>query len=408
MTETLDEYLRGFAHGDPVCGAVAATVAAAARGAVGLAALAMQGALAGRMAKMVGQSAGGDEQKALDLRAHNIFLRAFQDAPVAMLASEEADEPIQLSPGAPLAVAIDPLDGSKNIDVNAPLGSIFAILPAQDVPWHKLFLQPGSALLGAGFTLHGPHTVLVLALGTGVNVFTLDPVQGRFLLTLRNLRLPAGVREYAINASNSRHWDAPIRTYIDDCVAGADGPRGSDFNMRWIGCRSPRCSASCRAEASTSIRRRGAGYSQRPPAPDLRGQPDRVDRRAGGRRSDRRQRARAGDHARHLHQRVPLVFGARGRWSASRGMHGGLHPRRTLAAVRAARLVAVLGGEAHVGSHPIISVTGSSGAGTTSVRQTFERFSAASRSPLPSSRATPSTASIAPAWSERWRRRRAW
>lgn len=236
MTETLDEYLRGFAHGDPVCGAVAATVAAAARGAVGLAALAMQGALAGRMAKMVGQSAGGDEQKALDLRAHNIFLRAFQDAPVAMLASEEADEPIQLSPGAPLAVAIDPLDGSKNIDVNAPLGSIFAILPAQDVPWHKLFLQPGSALLGAGFTLHGPHTVLVLALGTGVNVFTLDPVQGRFLLTLRNLRLPAGVREYAINAANYRHWDAAIRTYIDDCVAGADGPRGTDFNMRWLGC----------------------------------------------------------------------------------------------------------------------------------------------------------------------------
>ncbi len=236
MTETLDDYLRAFSHGDVTCEAVATVIARIASGAIALADLAAHGSLAGRMAAVVGRNAGGEEQKALDLLAHELFLDALKDAPVAALASEEADEPIAITRGAPLVVALDPLDGSKNIDVNASIGSIFAILPRHDLPWPRLFLQPGSALLAAGFTVHGPQTTLVLTLGTGVNVFTLDRARRVFVLTRPNVRLPAGVREYAINAANYRHWDAPIRAFVDDCVAGADGPRAGDFNMRWLGC----------------------------------------------------------------------------------------------------------------------------------------------------------------------------
>jgi fructose-1,6-bisphosphatase I len=236
VTETLDEYLRGFADGDATRDAVANVVARMAEAAITLADLCARGALAGPMAAVLGRNAGGDEQKALDLRAHEIFLDALKDAPVAALASEESDEAIAITAGAPLAVALDPLDGSKNIDVNAGIGTILAILPRGDLPWPRLFLQPGTALLGAGFTLHGPQTTLVLTLGNGVNVFTLDRASNRFVMTQRNVRLPAGVREYAINAANYRHWDAAIRSYVDDLVAGADGPRGADFNMRWLGC----------------------------------------------------------------------------------------------------------------------------------------------------------------------------
>jgi fructose-1,6-bisphosphatase I len=236
LTETLDDYLRAFADGDATCDAVAAVVGRIAEAAVQLADLAAKGPLAGSMAAVLGRNAGGDEQKALDLLAHELFLDALKDAPVAALASEEADEPIEIDRSARLVVAIDPLDGSKNIDVNAAIGSIFAILPTHDLPWTRLFLQPGSALLGAGFTVHGPQTALVLALGTGVNIFALDRARGAFVLSQANVRLPAGVREYAINAANYRHWDGAIRAYVDDCVAGADGPRGGDFNMRWLGC----------------------------------------------------------------------------------------------------------------------------------------------------------------------------
>ena len=236
MTETLDDYLRAFADGDATCAAVAEVVARLAQAAIELADLAAKGPLAGRMGAVVARNAGGDEQKALDLLAHELFVHALQGAPVAALASEESDEPIAMTDGAPLAVAIDPLDGSKNIDVNATIGSIFAILPRHDLPWPRLFLQPGSALMGAGFTVHGPQTALVLTLGTGVNAFTLDRARGVFVLTQANVRLPRGVREYAINAANYRHWDSAIRAYVDECVAGVDGPRGADFNMRWLGC----------------------------------------------------------------------------------------------------------------------------------------------------------------------------
>ncbi len=237
MTETLDDHLRAFSQNDGAArDAVATVVSRIAAAAAQLGELAGRGPLAGRMAAVLGHTEGGGDRKALDLIAHELFLNALQGAPVAALASEGVDEPISMAEGAPLAVALDPLDGSKNIDVNATIGAIFAILPCNGLPWSRVFLQPGSALLAAGFIVHGPHTMLVLTLGAGVNAFTLDRATGRFVLTQERIRLPSGAREYAVNAANYRHWDAPIRAYVDDLVAGAAGPRGVDFNMRWLGC----------------------------------------------------------------------------------------------------------------------------------------------------------------------------
>jgi len=136
---------------------------------------------------------------------------------------------MSLNAGAPLLVAIDPLDGSSNIDTNVSVGTIFSILPNTDS-----FLQPGDRQLAAGYAIYGPQTALVLTTGEGTHVFTLDRASGQFRLTAEHVRVPRKTREFAISAANHRHWDEPIRIYVDDCLAGTEGPRGEDFNMRWI------------------------------------------------------------------------------------------------------------------------------------------------------------------------------
>ena len=135
-------------------------------------------------------------------------------------------------------VLLDPLDGSSNIDVNISVGSIFSILRAPGGAAGLTdadFLQPGTAQVCAGFTVYGPATVMVLCFGHGVQGFTLDPVSGEFLLTQESIRIPERTSEYAINASNQRWWQPPVQRYVAECMAGKDGPRGRDFNMRWVG-----------------------------------------------------------------------------------------------------------------------------------------------------------------------------
>ncbi|MHB1304018.1 MAG: class 1 fructose-bisphosphatase [Acidiphilium sp.] len=178
----------------------------------------------------------GDVRKAFDVLANTILRDALVAAPVAVLASEEDDAPVVLDPKAPLAVAIDPLDGSSNIDTNAPIGTIFTILPAdftRGTP-ERSFLCSGNTQLAAGFLIYGPHTALVLTLGYGTLIFTLDPVKGNFISSGNVITLPRETREYAINGSNYRHWNKAIQRYISDCLLGAAGPRGIDFNTRWI------------------------------------------------------------------------------------------------------------------------------------------------------------------------------
>jgi fructose-1,6-bisphosphatase I len=164
------------------------------------------------------------------------------------MASEEMDS-IYLVPNrypqGEYLLMFDPLDGSSNIDVNVSIGTIFSVLKKADGANSKDaqsasgvteqdFLQPGKQQVAAGYCVYGPQTTLVLTVGDGVAMFTLDREQGSFVLTQENVQVPADTKEFAINMSNMRHWDEPVRRYIDECLQGKEGPRGKDFNMRWI------------------------------------------------------------------------------------------------------------------------------------------------------------------------------
>lgn len=181
----------------------------------------------------VGTNADGDGQKALDLIADAAFREALAGSAVRFYASEEQDEVIALNPAGSLALAIDPLDGSSNIETDVSIGTIFGLYPAEATP-EASFLRPGRELLAAGYIIYGPQCLMVTATAEGVRKAVLDPDTGRFVPVERACRVPERSAEYAINASNYRHWPAPIRAYVDDMVAGAEGPRAQNFNMRWI------------------------------------------------------------------------------------------------------------------------------------------------------------------------------
>jgi fructose-1,6-bisphosphatase I len=229
---------RGTNEADGLRSAVNSAVLALAGAGAAIADLVAAGRLAGDLAAMRGESVHGDSQKELDIRANEIVLDALRGVPVAAVASEEIDEPLITGLGAPLAIAIDPLDGSSNIDTNAPIGTIFSVLPVTDDLRSNpadAFLRPGAHQLAAGFLIYGPHTALVLTLGDGTQIFTLDRERREFLLTAERAQISPETQEYAINASNRRHWDDAVRLYVRDCLQGADGPRGKDFNTRWLG-----------------------------------------------------------------------------------------------------------------------------------------------------------------------------
>ena len=183
----------------------------------------------------------GEEQQPLDLAANDLFLRAAEwGGHLAGMASEEIEQPYAIPSRYPLGkylLLFDPLDGSSNIDVNMSVGSIFSVLRAPAPGAHAQladFLQPGTARVCAGYAVYGPSTMLVLTFGRGTHGFTLEPQLGEWVLTHPNLRVAPSAREFAINASNHRFWEPAVRRYVDECLAGTAGPRGVDFNMRWI------------------------------------------------------------------------------------------------------------------------------------------------------------------------------
>ncbi len=183
----------------------------------------------------------GEEQKNLDVLSNNMFLRANEwGGHVAGMISEELDEVYRLPtqyPRGKYLLAFDPLDGSSNIDVNVSVGSIFSVhratTPGSD-PAPEDFLKRGSEQVCAGYAIYGPSTMLVLTLGAGTHAFTLDPQLGEWVLSHPHLKIPERTREFAINASNSRFWEPAVKRYVEECLAGKTGPRGADFNMRWI------------------------------------------------------------------------------------------------------------------------------------------------------------------------------
>jgi fructose-1,6-bisphosphatase I/sedoheptulose-1,7-bisphosphatase len=265
----------------------------------------------------------GEVQKKMDVISNEYFTQMTEwGGHLAGMASEEMDEPYQipetLQRGKYMLV-FDPLDGSSNIDVNVTVGSIFSVLRApQDVIDSGRdvvaadFFQPGAQQLAAGYALYGPTTMLVLTVGNGVAGFTLDPNLGQFMLTHPDIQIPVDTHEFAINASNARFWEAPVKRYVDECLAGKPGPRAKDFNMRWI--------ASMVAEAHRILMRGGVFLYPRD-TKDM-SKPGRlrllyeanpigmIMEQAGGRASTG-EVPMLGVQPTSLHQRIGLVFGSK-------------------------------------------------------------------------------------------------
>ena len=218
--------------------AVAETIRGLADGALSVRKLITQGALQSGFAASRGSAnSDGDVQKDLDVVADDIFLSAMRGCPVAIYASEENSNALVLDPQRPLALAIDPLDGSSNIETNVSIGTIFSILPSGDLSGgdaDAVMMQPGNAQLAAGFFIYGPQLALALTVGSGTRIFIHSPQYGEFIEAYDSVKIPATSQEFAINASNYRHWFEPVRSYVDDLFAGTEGPREKDFNMRWI------------------------------------------------------------------------------------------------------------------------------------------------------------------------------
>jgi fructose-1,6-bisphosphatase I len=328
---SLERHLEAWAGTDGLRRAAASTAIVMAAACRDIATIVAAGPLAGDLAALRRGENAGDCQKELDVRANELLVKALETAPVAAVASEEMDVPRQLTAGAPIIVALDPLDGSSNIETNVSIGTIFSLLPTPpEGSGAELaaFLRAGREQIAAGYVIYGPQTALTLTLGAGTDVFTLDRATGTFLRTAAQVRVPTLAREFAINASNYRHWDAPIRVWFDDCLAGADGPRGENFNMRWI--------ASMVAEAHRILVRGGIylypgdarqGYRsgrlrliyEANPIAFLMEQ-------AGASASTGRERI-LDRVPRVLHERVPLVFGAREEVERLERYHLAPHPK---------------------------------------------------------------------------------
>ena len=205
-----------------------------------------KGALGGVLGTAGSENVQGEVQKKLDIIANDVLIEANEwGGHLAAMASEEMDTIYAVPnryPQGEYLLMFDPLDGSSNIEVNVSIGTIFSVLKKPDASGNgaaasveeKDFLQTGNKQVAAGYCVYGPQTTLVLTVGDGVAMFTLDREQGSFILTEENVQIPEDTREFAINMSNMRHWDAPVKRYIDECLEGKEGPRGKDFNMRWV------------------------------------------------------------------------------------------------------------------------------------------------------------------------------
>lgn len=307
---TLDAFLEREGA-DPALTSVLADVAAAC---IQIGTLCNAGALGALQAETT-TNVQGEAQKPLDVISNDLFLQHCQRNPaLAGLASEEMQDPVPGHAGGRYLLLFDPLDGSSNIDVNVAIGSIFSLLPypGRALPTVRDFFQPGSRQLAAGYVIYGPATILVLSIGQGTHAFTLDRGQGQFRLTHPHLRIPEDTGEYAINGSNERFWEPAVQRYISECRAGSDGPRGRNFNTRWV--------ASMVADVHRILMRGGVFLYPRDSRQPLR--PGRLRllyegapmamlvEQAGGRASIGRSPLLEVS-AEDLHQRVPVLLGSR-------------------------------------------------------------------------------------------------
>ncbi len=312
LATTLEDYLRDNAASGAAYGAdVARTVTTLAQCGIALAATIANGPLGAQFAEKGGSAnSDGDAQRGLDLLADDRFLSALSDSPIGVYASEELSQPVLIDADRPLAIAIDPLDGSSNIDTNVSIGTIFSIRPSSGDRLAP-FLCDGRTQLAAGFLIYGPQLALVLTLGSGTAIFIYSAASGDFIMSTGRCEIPVRTPEFAINASNYRHWHDPVRLYFDDCLKGGHGPREAEFNMRWI--------ASLVAETYRILARGGAflypgdrrrGYAKGRLRLVYEAHPiAMLIEQAGGLATDTIDPI-LDIAATELHQRVPLVFGS--------------------------------------------------------------------------------------------------
>ena len=308
LGKILDEYVRS----ERITAALRSVLLELANAGARISALIAKGPLGRALAADTGlANRDGDAQKALDILANEIVIDALRSTSTAYYVSEELDAVSTLDPRGELAVAVDPLDGSSNIDANISIGTIFSIFGVSPNGASASFLRPGREQLAAGYFIYGPHTALVLTVRDGVDLYVLDAASREFQLARTRLSIPASTNEFAINASNYRHWFDPVRNFIDDCLDGAKGPRGKDFNMRWI--------ASLIAEAHRILSRGGIFLYPSDQRPGYENGRLRlvyeaapialIMEQAGGQASDGSTPI-LDKIPRHFHERTPLIFGS--------------------------------------------------------------------------------------------------
>ena len=325
---SLKQFLAAWTEDSEARSAIAQTVEAIAAACMEISELVARGPLAGELGAEAGDNVDGDTQKALDLIANDLIIEAMHNAPVACLVSEELEEPASINKDAALFVATDPLDGSSNIDTNVSVGTIFSILPsAPNGEDPCCLLQPGTEQLAAGYAIYGPQTALVMTLGDGTMVFTLDPLTSEFRLTTPVVSIIPDTVEFAINTSNSRQWDGHIRAYVDDCLEGEEGPHGTNYNMRWI--------ASLVAECHRILSRGGIflypgdirqGYAQGRLRLVYECNPIAfLVEQAGGAATTGLQRVMEIE-PKKIHERVPMIFGSQHEVELVEKYYAGLNP----------------------------------------------------------------------------------
>jgi fructose-1,6-bisphosphatase len=237
---TLSKFLIQQLHDVPDHGKLAGLLVDVAAAIKAISAMTARGPLGASYGAAAARNASGDEQQPLDVEANETMLRHCEwGGLVAGMASEELEAPYALPAEyarGPYLLLFDPLDGSSNIDVNVSVGTIFSVLKhtGDAAPAEQDYLQKGTEQVAAGYAIYGPATMLVLTVGKGTHGFTLDREIGNFILTHSNLRIPEDTGEFAINTSNERFWEPPVKRYVEECKAGKTGIRGRDFNMRWI------------------------------------------------------------------------------------------------------------------------------------------------------------------------------
>jgi fructose-1,6-bisphosphatase I len=293
-----------------------------------------KGGLGGVLGEAGSDNIQGEAQKKLDVLSNDILLDANEwGGHLAAMASEEMDLPHLVPhrfPKGEYLLTFDPLDGSSNIDVNVSIGTIFSVLKCPEgadlstpEAAEQAFLQPGTAQVAAGYAVYGPTTLLVLTVGDGVAVFTLDREQGQFILTQENVQIPSDTKEFAINMANQRFWEAPVQRYVAEMQAGKEGPLGKDYNMRWV--------ASMVADVHRIMTR--GGIFMYPMDSKIKGQGGKLRlmyeanpmalliEQAGGAATTGRQRI-LDIPPEKLHQRVPVILGSKNEVERVTGYHG--------------------------------------------------------------------------------------